>query len=159
MTISDHNIATRLFEYLGFECQAIGFDRVFADPSFQSILLDALRYKDEVAQVLTYLPDLIAIHRTLEPSRGSMFVRLFEDEITISEEECECYVRFYPARVLILFENNNRELFAEWFGECKWDGSRIVGELRPLRQVLEKDVGIPWKAVQENRIEALGLKL
>ena len=101
MDIAEPKSAIAVFETLGFDTQAVGFSRVFADKYFHE-LIPQLRESSDVAKILCYSPTLFAMHRNITPAKGALMIRCFDEMLALSEDEFGSYCRYYPKNFCLL---------------------------------------------------------
>ncbi len=149
--------AISIFEALGFDAQAITFERVFADQYFRD-LIPQLKPTNDLAKILCYSPTLFAMHCDLEPAKGALMIRLFDGDLTLSEEEFDCYSRYYPKKLLLVLREN-RALSGQWFPKGNWREGKFHVTLMPLRKLLLQDVGIAVGKAEQKKLADLGIDI
>jgi hypothetical protein len=157
MATVEPTAAIAIFEALGFDAQAITFERVFADPYFRG-LIPQLKPTSDIAKILCYSPTLFAMHRDLEPAKGALMIRVFNQKLELSEDEFTCYSKYYPKKLLLVVQEK-RSLSGQWFLKGNWRDATFHVTLVPLRKLLLQDVGISVGKAEQKKLADLGIDI
>jgi len=104
------------FRKLGFEVQPTSFSDITSAGEMSRIRKYRSLPNGDSVQILRYFPDFFVIHHSAVPERGIFFVTLASNNMALTREAQDIYLRYFPKDLLIVGQSPEHNLVAVWVG-------------------------------------------
>lgn len=101
---------------LDFEVQPTSFSDITAGGEMVRIREYRTLPDGDSGRILRYFPHFFVVHHSAVPERGTFFVTLAGNNMTLTKEAQDIYQRYFPKDLLIVGQSPEHNLIAMWMG-------------------------------------------